>query len=149
MHHLLPHCAHIHCLVSRNIQQTLMNVSGCHFFHMKEINDIPLLYTYFYVRHHFVRMSLCCHLSHSHKFTESQNCRGWKGPRDHLVQPPDKAVSLDQVAQVCIQAGLEHLQRRRFHNLTSQKCYRTLWEVQPLLPYHQHLPLMSWANIIK
>lgn len=32
-HHPLHHCAHIHCLVSINIQQTSVNVSGCHFFH--------------------------------------------------------------------------------------------------------------------
>ena len=31
-HHPLPHCAHIHCLVSINMQQVSMNVSGCHFF---------------------------------------------------------------------------------------------------------------------
>ena len=28
----LLHCAHIHCLVSINIQQTLVNNSGCSFF---------------------------------------------------------------------------------------------------------------------
>ena len=27
MHHPLPHCAHIHCLVSTNVQQVSMNVS--------------------------------------------------------------------------------------------------------------------------
>ena len=31
-HHLPPHCTHIHCLVSVNIQQALMNVSSCNFF---------------------------------------------------------------------------------------------------------------------
>jgi len=31
----LPHCAHIHCLVFTNVQQTLMNVSGCLFFCMR------------------------------------------------------------------------------------------------------------------
>ena len=30
-----PHCAHSHCLVSRNIQQTSKNVSGCCFFHIQ------------------------------------------------------------------------------------------------------------------
>ena len=29
-HHPLHHCAHIHCLVSINIQQMSVNVSGCH-----------------------------------------------------------------------------------------------------------------------
>ena len=31
-HHPPPHCAHIHCLVSRNIQQASMNANGCNFF---------------------------------------------------------------------------------------------------------------------
>jgi len=31
MHHLLPHCAHIHSWISINIQWELMNGSGCHF----------------------------------------------------------------------------------------------------------------------
>ena len=30
MHHPLPHCAHIHCLVSVNTQQMSMTVNGCH-----------------------------------------------------------------------------------------------------------------------
>lgn len=31
-HHPPPHCTHIHCLVSMNVQQVLMKVSGYHFF---------------------------------------------------------------------------------------------------------------------
>ena len=31
-HHPPPYCAHIHCLIPINVQQALMNVSGCHFF---------------------------------------------------------------------------------------------------------------------
>ena len=31
-----PHCAHIYCLVSVNIQQALVNVSGCCQFHKEE-----------------------------------------------------------------------------------------------------------------
>jgi len=27
----IPHCAHIHCLVSINVRQASVNVSGCHF----------------------------------------------------------------------------------------------------------------------
>ena len=58
MHHPLPYCAHIHCLVSINIQQASMNISGYHFFHMEEFNDTPLLQMHFHVRHHFVRLPL-------------------------------------------------------------------------------------------
>ena len=59
----------IHFLVSINVEQVLMNVSGCHFFHMKEFSDTPLLFMHFHVRHHFVRLPLplCYHLSHGNK----------------------------------------------------------------------------------
>ena len=42
---LLPHWAHIHCLVSINIQQASMNVNWCHFFYIEEFSDNPLLHT--------------------------------------------------------------------------------------------------------
>lgn len=32
IHYPSSNCAHIHCLVTLNIQQTLMNVNGCNFF---------------------------------------------------------------------------------------------------------------------
>ena len=38
-HHPPPHCTHIHCLVSINVQHVLMNFNGCHFFCMEEFND--------------------------------------------------------------------------------------------------------------
>ena len=38
----LPHCAHIHWLVSTTVQQASMNVSGCHFSCMEEFSDTPL-----------------------------------------------------------------------------------------------------------
>lgn len=51
------------------------------------------------------------------KGTESQNCMGWKGPQEIIKSnPPAKANSLQQVAQVGIQTGLEYLQRRRLNN---------------------------------
>ena len=54
--------------------------------------------------------------------TESQNCRGLKGPLEMVESnPPAKAGSLDQVAQVGVQAGLEGLQTRRLHNLPGQE----------------------------
>ena len=58
MHHPPPHCVHIHCLVSRNIQQASVNVSGHRFFHMEEFSDTTFLHKHFYVRHHFVRLPL-------------------------------------------------------------------------------------------
>ena len=42
MHHPPHHCAHIHCLVSINVQQVSVNVNECHFFLMEEFSDMPL-----------------------------------------------------------------------------------------------------------
>jgi len=41
-----------------------MSMSLYAVFHMEEFSDTPLLHTYFHVRHHSVRVLLCCHLSH-------------------------------------------------------------------------------------
>ena len=41
-HHIPPHCAHIHCLVSINVQQASVNVSGYHFFSAWR-NSVPHL----------------------------------------------------------------------------------------------------------
>jgi len=40
---------------------------GVIFFHMEEFSDTPLLHMHFHVRCHFVRLPLCCHLSHINK----------------------------------------------------------------------------------
>ena len=66
-HHSPPHCANIYCSVSINIQQVSMNVIGCNFFRMEEFNCTSLLHMHFHVRHHFVRLPLCYHLSHGNK----------------------------------------------------------------------------------
>jgi len=68
MHHSLPQCAHTHCLVSTNVQQATVNVSECHYFCMEEFKDTPLVHTHFHIRCYFVRLPLCCHLSHSNKY---------------------------------------------------------------------------------
>ena len=65
--HPPPHCANILCLVSVNVKQASMNVIGCNFFRMEELIYTPLLHTHFHVRRHFVRLPLCCHLSHGNK----------------------------------------------------------------------------------
>ena len=67
-HYPLPlHWAHVLCLVSRNIQQALMNVNRCHFFLMEEFSDKPLLQTHSHVRRRSIRAPLCCHLSKATK----------------------------------------------------------------------------------
>jgi len=45
-----PHCAHIHCLVSRSIQQVSVNISGCNSFCVEEFSSTPLLCRHTYVR---------------------------------------------------------------------------------------------------
>ena len=37
------------------------------FFHVEEFSDTPYLHSCFHVRHHFVRVPLCCHLLHGKK----------------------------------------------------------------------------------
>ena len=46
-HHPLPHCAHIHYLVSKNFQQASMNVNGRHLFYMEKFISTPFFYTHF------------------------------------------------------------------------------------------------------
>ena len=65
MHHPLLHCAHIRWLVSINVQQVSVKVTGCHLFLLEEFSDIPLLHLHFHVQCHSVRLPLCCCLSHS------------------------------------------------------------------------------------
>lgn len=69
MHHPPPNCAHIHCLVSINIHQASRTINGCRFFFfcMEKFNDTLFLLMPFHGRHHFIRLPLYCHLSHSNK----------------------------------------------------------------------------------
>jgi len=53
-----------------------------------------------------------------HRITESQGLEGTS--RDHPVQSPAKASTLQLVTQVGVQLGLEYLPRRRLHNLSGQ-----------------------------
>ena len=71
MHHPSLFCAHIHCLISINIQQVSVNVSGYHFFHVEEFDDTLSLHTHSHVSCHSFRLPLCCHLSHSNKTEQS------------------------------------------------------------------------------
>jgi len=71
MHCSLPHCAHIHCSVSRNIKKSSMNVSGCHFFCMEELTCTPLLHSHFHGKHHCARLPLCCRLSQGNNMEQN------------------------------------------------------------------------------
>ena len=48
-----------------NDLQVSMIISGCNFSCMEEFSDPLLPHTCFHIRHHSVRLPLCCHLSHS------------------------------------------------------------------------------------
>ena len=50
MRHPLHLSAHIHYLVSINVQQALMNVSKCQFSLMEEFSETHLLHTHFHVQ---------------------------------------------------------------------------------------------------
>ena len=65
-HHPPPHCTHIHCLDSTDVQQVSMNVSGCHFFRMEACGRgmcrVTHLHMCCHVRCHSVRLPFC-HMS--------------------------------------------------------------------------------------
>ena len=60
---------HLHVLRSTvGLHRHSSSISECQwmpFFCMEEFSDTLLLYTHFHVTCHFVRLPLCCHLSHS------------------------------------------------------------------------------------
>ena len=66
-YHPLLHCTNVHCLVSKNIQQASVNVSGCNVFGMEAFSDTPLFHMLFHARHYFVRLPLYHHLLHCNR----------------------------------------------------------------------------------
>jgi len=86
---LLKCSAHIHCLVSINIQQASVNANRCNFFHKGKFHDTPLLHPHFHVRCHFVRLTLCYHLSH-----------WWEGSISTAMQPTSTSDIIVQCNQV-------------------------------------------------
>ena len=85
---------------------------------------------------------------HSHMvvITESQNCRGWKGPQEIIKSnPPVKEGSVQLATQVDVQTGLEYLPTRRLHNLSGQPvpvlCYPYL---KVLLHVSTELPVFKF-----
>jgi len=76
-------CSHP-LLVSINVQQVLMNVSGCNFFCMGEFSSTPLFHPHFHVRHHTVRLPLCYHLSHGNNVVMEY---WWEGSTSTAIPP--------------------------------------------------------------
>ena len=66
-HRPLPHCPHIHCLVSLNVQQVLMDVNRCHFFPQGGIQWRTFASYSLPCQMPFVTLLLCCHLPHCNK----------------------------------------------------------------------------------
>lgn len=61
------------------------------------------------------------HIYMNHFITESQNCKGWKGPQKIIESNSfAKASTLQYVSQTGIQMGLEYFHRRRLQNLSLQ-----------------------------
>ena len=74
-----------------------------------------------------------------HTITELKRLEGTT--RDHQVQPPAKASTLQQVTQVGIQIGLEYLQGRRIHNLPRQAVLMLCY------PHCEEVPLYIGAEL--
>jgi len=81
------HCCHcwntpltaslcLHPLFS--LQKYSASVSGWYFYHMEESSYASLFHTHFHVRCHFVRLPLCCHLTHGY---------WWEGSTSTAVPP--------------------------------------------------------------
>ena len=86
----------------------------------------------------------------SHKITESQNGRGWKGPLwVTQLNPLPKQGHPEQAAQHRVQAGLEYLQRRRLHNLPGQPGPGLRHpQREEVLPHLQlELPLLQFVSV--
>jgi len=79
--------------------------------------------------------------------TESQGLEGTT--RNHRVQPPAKACSLQQAAQVGIQADIERLQRRRLHSLSGQPAPVLRYPHCEEIPIHicAELPMLQFVAV--
>ena len=85
IHTPLLHCAHIHCLISTSLQQALMNVNGCNYFSTWRIQWHIYATHALYVKCHFVRLPLCCHLlAWQQNLTEYW----WKVSTSTAIPPP-------------------------------------------------------------
>ena len=79
--------------------------------------------------------------------TESQNCWGWKRSSEIIESnPPANAGSLQQVAQVGVQTGLEYLQRR-LHNPSGQPVPALHHCKEVLLHSGAELPMLTFMAI--
>ena len=103
MHHPPPHCAHIHWLVSINIQHVLINVSRYHFFHMEKFSSILC----------FIHTSVsdCPSAAVSHTAT---TCKGywWEGSTSTaipLTSASDIAGQHNKIEGIAFGAALVHI----------------------------------------
>ena len=123
MCHPPPHCAHTHCLVSISVQQASVNINRCNFFFcMEEFNDITLLHLHFHVRHHFVRLSLSCHLS-------DRNIMEWKTRKERSAStaiPPtstsDTTGQDNKIGDITFGATLVHFRNKENRQASNKDC---------------------------
>ena len=115
-HYPPPRSAHIHCLVSINVQEALMYVKSCYFFLMEEFNCTLLLHIYIYVSQHFVWLPLCCHQSHCDK-NVSEYCCEDSTPFCPPTSASDSAGQHNKIGGITFGAALVRgLTRRRMNN---------------------------------
>jgi len=104
-HHPPPHRAHVHYLISINVQQALMNVGTfvcvCVCVCVKEFSSTLLFHTHT----HHVRLSLCCHLSHIKKNTMGY---WWEGSvlKRHTTNPRLNVGQLHKIGGIPFRAAL-------------------------------------------
>ena len=86
------HCTQILSLVSRAVQQVLLNVSGCHFFLLKELSDTPLIQPHFHVRCHCQTAPLLPSVTQQQNVMECW----WEGSTSTAIPPPSASDVMGQ-----------------------------------------------------
>ena len=108
MHH--PPLTVLHPLFGLHQCSASMNeCHGCHFFHMEEFSDTPLLHTHFHVRLRSVRPSALLP-----SVTQQQNVMAywWEGSTSTAIPPtsiPDIVGQYNKIGSITFGAALVHL----------------------------------------
>jgi len=108
-HHPPPHCAHVHCLISINVQLVAVNVNGCHLFPHGGIQWCTIAsYTF------PCRTLFCQTASLLPSVTQQQNVteRWWEGSTSTTI-PPTPTLDI---------TGIYHKNRRHYFQSSSCTC---------------------------
>lgn len=121
IHHLLPHCAPIHCLVFINIQQVSANVNGCIFFLAGRIKFHIFASCRLPYHMQFCQTALLCHLSYGNNM--QQNVGG-------KIQP---LLSYNQ--QISLKLWIRIIKQEALHLV--QPSHVTLQNANNVYPFFQ------------